>query len=219
MVRTRVTPTNKLLGAEGSLPTSEVFSQGQIALGSIPAIRQHDSYCLHNQQRRHPFPTDFNPSTGVVVLVRGRRHLSDSLSHPRKRQCVRGHRIKGIQRHEWMEVESNHHPTLSAELSDGSVCKSPDHSAQGLHQLEARPRDHPHRCSIHWAPLKSCSFPSLEKVMVGKTEIILVAPFWQAQHWWPVLLKLLISQLVLLLNSPTLLMDPSDLKRVHPMYL
>lgn len=87
--------------------------------------------------------------------------------------------------------------TLSVELSDGSVCKSPYHSFQGLHQLEARPRDHPHRCSIHWAPLKGCSFPSLEKVMVDKTEIILVAPFWQAQHWWPVLLKLLISQLVL----------------------
>ena len=48
--------------------------------------------------------------------------------------------------------------------------------------------------------------------MVHKTAIILVAPDWQAQHWSSVLLKLLISQLVLLPNNPR------DLKRVLPMY-
>ena len=32
------------------------------------------------------------------------------------------------------------------------------------------------------------------------------------------MLRLLISQPVLLPNNPTLLKDPSDLKRVHPMY-
>ena len=36
--------------------------------------------------------------------------------------------------------------------------------------------------------------------------------------WWPVLLRLLIFQPVLLPNSPTLLTDPTDLNRVHPMY-
>ena len=54
--------------------------------------------------------------------------------------------------------------------------------------------------------------------MIEQTEIILVAPIWQTQPWWPVLLRLLISQPVLLPNSPTLLTDPSDLNRVHPMY-
>ena len=36
--------------------------------------------------------------------------------------------------------------------------------------------------------------------------------------WWPVLLRLQIFQPVLLPNSPTLLTDPTDLNRVHPMY-
>ena len=45
-----------------------------------------------------------------------------------------------------------------------------------------------------------------------------MAPVWQAQPWWPVLLTLLISQPVLLPESPTLLTDPTDLNRVHPMY-
>ena len=84
---------------------------------------------------------------------------------------------------------------------------------------------HTDALTVHWAPLKGYAFPpfnlipkTLEKVMIDKSEIILVAPIWQAQHWWPVLLKLLISQPVILLNNPTLLLDPSDLKRVHPMF-
>ena len=79
--------------------------------------------------------------------------------------------------------------------------------------------------TIDWAPLQGYAFPplnliskTLTKVTTDQTELILVAPVWQAQPWWPVLLRLLISQPVLLPNSPTLLTDPTDLNRVHPMY-
>jgi len=79
--------------------------------------------------------------------------------------------------------------------------------------------------TINWAPLRDYAFApfnlisaTLMKVKIDQTEIILVAPVWQAQPWWPVLLRLLISQPVLLPNSPTLLTDQTDLKRVHPMY-
>jgi len=79
---------------------------------------------------------------------------------------------------------------------------------------------------INWAPLWGFAFPppfnlistTLTKVTIDQTELILVAPVWQAQPWWLVLLRLLISQPVLLPNSPTLLTDRTDLNRVHPMY-
>ena len=78
---------------------------------------------------------------------------------------------------------------------------------------------------IKWATLQGYAFPpfnliskTLTKLTIDQTELILVAPVWQAQPWWLVLLRLLISQPVLLPNSPTLLMDPTDLNRVHPMY-
>ena len=78
---------------------------------------------------------------------------------------------------------------------------------------------------IDWAPLQGCAFPpfnliskTLTRVTTDQTELILIAPVWQAQPWWPVLLRPLISQPVLLPNSPTLLTDPTDLNRVHPMY-
>lgn len=79
--------------------------------------------------------------------------------------------------------------------------------------------------TINWAPLRGYAFPpfnliskTLEKVTIDQTELVLVAPVWQAQPWWPVLLRLLISQPVLLPSSPTLLTDPTNLNRVHPMY-
>jgi len=67
------------------------------------------------------------------------------------------------------------------------------------------------------SPLQS-DIQNPDKRNNDQTELILVAPVWQAQPWWPVLLRVVISQPVLLSNSPTLLTDPTDLNRVHPMY-
>ena len=79
--------------------------------------------------------------------------------------------------------------------------------------------------TINRAPLRGYAFPpfnliskTLTKVTIDQTELTLVAPVWQARPWWPVLLRLLISQPVLLPHSPTLLTDPTNLSRVHPMY-
>ena len=84
---------------------------------------------------------------------------------------------------------------------------------------------HTDAITIIWPPLRGYAFPSinlmsktLEKANIDQTKLILVIPAWQAQPWWPVLLRLLIFQPELLLNSPTLLKEPADLNKVHPMY-
>ena len=59
---------------------------------------------------------------------------------------------------------------------------------------------------------------TLTKVTIDQTELILVAPVWQAQPCWPVPLRLLVSQPLLVPISRTLFTDPTDLNRVHPMY-
>ena len=58
----------------------------------------------------------------------------------------------------------------------------------------------------------------LNKVILDNADLVLVAPIWQAQPWWPILLTLLVSNPVLLLHSPHLIQDPSDPSRVHPMF-
>ena len=58
----------------------------------------------------------------------------------------------------------------------------------------------------------------LNKVIQDNADLILVAPIWQEQPWWPILLSLLVSSPVLLPHSPHLIRAPSDPSRVHPMF-
>ena len=58
----------------------------------------------------------------------------------------------------------------------------------------------------------------LNKVIQDKADIILVAPLWQAQPWWPLLLSLLVEQPFLIPNTRHLLKDPADPQRIHPMF-
>jgi hypothetical protein len=58
----------------------------------------------------------------------------------------------------------------------------------------------------------------LNKVLADQTEIVLVAPVWQAQPWWPLLLSLLTQESRLLTNMKYLLQNPANSTEVHPMY-
>jgi len=84
---------------------------------------------------------------------------------------------------------------------------------------------HPHRrlydklgSSTGLCPPFNVISKTLRKVTIDQMDLILVAPVWQAQPWWLVLLRLLISRPVLPLNGPTLVVDPTNLNQVHPMY-
>ena len=123
-------------------PLSERLEQAM----TISTDRQHDGYCLYQQQKGNTFSSTCQLSPRAVGVVSGKRHLCDSHSHPRKRHRLCRQGVENIQGCEHVEVQSNYHPTLSKELSDRPVCNSPDHLAQGLYQLETRPRLHPHRC-------------------------------------------------------------------------
>ena len=79
--------------------------------------------------------------------------------------------------------------------------------------------------SIDWSQMKGYAFPPFNliprtsmKVINDNANIVLVAPVWQTQHWWPLLLQLTVQLPVLLPASPTLLQDPSNPKAIHPMY-
>ena len=69
--------------------------------------------------------------------------------------------------------------------------------------------------SIDWSQMKGYAFPlfnliprTLMKVINDNANIVLVAPVWQTQHWWPLLLQLTVQLPVLLPAPPTLLTRP-----------
>ena len=84
---------------------------------------------------------------------------------------------------------------------------------------------HTDALTMTWTPFKAYAFPPfnlipavLDKVVQDKADIMLVAPLWQAQAWWPLLLSLLVEQPVLLPSRRHLLKDPTDPQRIHPMF-
>ena len=84
---------------------------------------------------------------------------------------------------------------------------------------------HTNALNVNWHALKGYAFPPfnllpvvLNKVLADHTELVLVAPVWQAQPWWPLLLSLLTQEPVLLPNKKYLLINPSNPDQVHLMY-
>ena len=76
-----------------------------------------------------------------------------------------------------------------------------------------------------WSPLKGYAFPPfsliapvLKNIFQAKGDLVLVAPVWHAQPWWPALLNLLIKNPVTIPNSKHLLRDPASPLSIHPMY-
>ena len=57
----------------------------------------------------------------------------------------------------------------------------------------------------------------LKKIKEDQIETILVFPFWPSQSWFPVLLNMLISPVVILRNDPLPLYLPWDPTRFHPL--
>ena len=121
------------------------LSQRQVSCNRISAARQHDRRCLHQQQRWYTFPPTYDSGLRDLGLLSGKSQPCDSFSLPRKGQRLSKQGVQRIQGHERVEVGPNNHPAFSAELSDGSVCESSNQPTRGLHQLETRPRSHPHR--------------------------------------------------------------------------
>ena len=48
--------------------------------------------------------------------------------------------------------------------------------------------------------------------------IVLVAPIWQGQTWWPLLLQLAIRSPVILPSTPETLENPANPTTIHPMF-
>ena len=77
--------------------------------------------------------------------------------------------------------------------------------------------------SINWSNLKCYAFPPfsllpqvLRKISVDKALVLLIAPVWTTQSWYPLLLQLLIDKPILLPRKDNLLFQPHS-QTLHPM--
>ena len=78
---------------------------------------------------------------------------------------------------------------------------------------------------LSWTQYISYLFPSfslikrvLQKIQWERVQGIMIVPKWPTQTWWPVLMRMLIGNPVLLPNRKKLLFLPSSPGMIHPLY-
>ena len=107
-------------------------------------------------------------------------------------------------------------------MSIGSVRNSTQPPLESVFELKARPVRSGDRCLLHqlegqrriWLPT-ICPNREMSPESTRRATLVLVAPTWSAQAWYPALLELLISDPVLLPKRRDLLTDPFN--RFHAM--
>ena len=94
-----------------------------------------------------------------------------------------------------MEDKPSGYLSLSKGMRNRPVCFSPARPASQVRKLEEAM--HADAMTMNWEPFHGYAFPPfnltpivLNKVTKDKAAIILIAPLWQAQPWWPLLLSL-----------------------------
>ena len=152
---------------------------------------------------------------------------SDHCSAPTRQAQQHGRqRVKRVLRLQRMANRPTSDSALPKKVQCRSLCVTPNGSSTNLCQLETRPGCYLHRCNDpRLVPSKRICLStvqsdrtSTEKVSQDKADLVLVAPVWQAQPWWPALLNLLIQNPVMIPNFKHLLRNPASPLRMHPMY-
>jgi hypothetical protein len=79
--------------------------------------------------------------------------------------------------------------------------------------------------TLNWGILKGNAFPpfnlvprTLIKVQQDNATIVLLAPIWQGQTWWPLLLQLAIRCPMFLPSAPETLENPANPTTIHLMF-
>ena len=107
---------------------------------------------------------------------------------------------------------------MPRQLQHRSVRNSPQCSIETVCELETRPRE-PMPYSYRGTGGRDTPFcligRCVKKVREDRESLILVAPVWRSQQWFPALLELLVDFPLILPRLPMLLLDPFG--KPHPL--
>ena len=152
--------------------------------------------------------------------------ISSGTAYPRQNQCGSGYRVPGETGSERLEDTTENHSSPYKRLHDRSLC------SRLTHQLKRYVSWRPDPSAVHndaftmdWSNLKAYAFPPfnlipsvLQKAKKEHATLVLVAPLWTTQPWWPLLIELIVDYPVYLGNNPKLLQDVSSPGAMHPLF-
>ena len=217
---------HKCSGTEGGISCNTIIPETSVKHSSETAPGQYDSCLVHQQPGRNPLFNVNVSDTRTVKLVSTTQYFSEGGISSGCPERPSGQRIESVHRRERLENTISDNKTFSQGQGNRPVCHQIDKSTATLCELAPRsPRFRNRRVYSGLEFHEGICIPpfnlipcTLMKVRDDNATLLLVAPIWQAQHWWPLLLQLAISLPVRLPLSPTLLEDPSNLGTTHPMY-
>ena len=169
------------------------------------------------------------------LLCRGlteRNNLIQAQHLPWSMKLHSRHRVQSPSRKVGLEAGPYHFPEDSSSPGASihrSICKSLVSSATIIRQLETRPIRHRNRCLLHGlvqSPKQDLCQPSLGSdgqgpincPQSGVWEMVLVAPVWKAQAWYPLLQRMLVREPLIIPQSQELIqsVDQNGLPDIIP---
>ena len=165
--------------------------------------RQHHCCSLHQQTRWDPFPHLVAARSGSVSVASDSGHNSKSQTHSGLPKCDSRPLVSAEQAHH-DRVESpprSHESDIQTveNSSSGQVCHSPQHASSSVHGSSSGASSTGDRCFVKGlAGEVNVMFPPflllnkvIQKLRTTQTgEVILIAPWWPSQPWFPHLLRL-----------------------------
>ena len=217
---------HKQSGVGSSVSNNQTFLSSSNAQTSTDSIRQHNSCTIHQQTRGDKVNEVMSTDLEIVELCGKQPNDIESSSHSRGSEHSCGQVEQNTSQTNRMVVEhssgSNNFQSLGF-TDDRLICNQPESQSFSVLFLETRALALD-ALSISWENLKAYAYPPLSlipKVLSHmqnyQCEVILIAPFWPRQPWYPLLLHLLIAYPQKLTSERNLLTQSQGNLRVeHP---
>ena len=213
-------------GTESRMFCAEGLPKKQIQFECPFTDRQLNSMCLCKQKRWHTLESIKCTSPRNLRLVSAAQNYNQSTTCARQASCRTRLRIKTFTRPQRLATKTSIYPKIFTSRFGRSFRNSFKKTNCQLCQLYARSRDITYRClhsklvrrkGVRLPPV-SLITKVIMKVLKEQATIVLVAPVWKTQPWWPLLLKMCWKSPVLLPQTKDLLLDLTNPAKVHPLY-
>ena len=209
--------THQLPRASSGLLCYQNIHQNQSLCSCQTADGQCISSCLYQQDGRNPFPKSFescNRPVGMVLSTSVSRVGTTSTWAP---ECGSRPGISSNQRFQRLETQSD---SVSGTFQNGGPFQVDLFASRLTHQLPIFASWKPDPLaayidafSVDWGKIQGYAFPPfaligrcLRQLQVQEVDhLVLVAPVWPTQSWYPLLLQMSIDLPVLIPPSPQLL--------------
>ncbi|CAC5393412.1 unnamed protein product [Mytilus coruscus] len=188
--------------------------------------RQYFSNIIHKQNGGHKIKRFKSNNEKHVELVSGKEDKSHYRAPPRERKSYSRLALEKYKRLQRLESRSKYFSTSSRpnrSPRDRSVCCTTKLQTAKIVSWKPDPISYAIDAFLMpWTTIRGYAFPPflmigrcLSKARKDKATLLVIAPAWQAQPWYPMLLEMLIQDPIKIQIFPNLLMSPQG--EPHPL--